>query len=519
VTTTGRTTTATELTPAPRWLVPIVVWQAAYALAAAVAAVAVATGAWLEVSDLVRWLLAALGAVVAVLGAMASRWIPGRNHRGRATAFFLDYLLAVVAGFLVLQATNVFNGLDALGATFSRGLPFLGLVVVGWLVAGFATRREHEGLRRASRWLVLGGLAAALVAVGLFPGLWTFLTRLPQPSALVPLLIGGVAVAAAIVLWGERASEFFGSTQTQTEVMNGWLFVSPNVFGFLAFFAGPLVISLYVSFTNSDGLRQADFIGIDNYVALVSDRLFLLSLRNILVFGLMAVPLSVIPALLLSALLNSKLPGMKAFRAIYFIPSIAGVIGVALIWKQIYNASVGFLNYGILRAVELVNLIPGVELTAPQPQWLSSPETALLSVVIVFSFMTIGFNTVLFVAGMQGIPTSLYEAADIDGASAWVRFRRITVPLLKPTTTFVVTTTTILALQMFNEPFVLMAPQLGPNGPQNATLTPVIYLYQKAFQQFQQGYASAVAWVLFLFIFGITLLYFRRQGDEGVLSG
>jgi ABC-type sugar transport system permease subunit len=519
VTTTGRTATATEITPAPRWLAPVLVWQAVYTAGATVAAVAIAAGAWLEVSDLTRWLLVALAAGVAGFGALAIRWVLGRRHRGRATAFFLDYLLAVVSGFLVLQATNVFNGLDALGATFARGLPYLGLVVVGWLLAGFASRREHEGLRRASRWIMLAGLAAALVAVGLFPGLWTFLTRLPQPSALVPLLIGAVAAAAAFVLWSDRASAYFGSTQTQTEVMNGWLFVSPNVLGFLAFFAGPLVISLYVSFTNSDGLRQADFIGIDNYVALVSDRLFLLSLRNILVFGLMAVPLSVIPGLMLAALLNSKLPGMKAFRAIYFIPSIAGVIGVALIWKQIYNASVGFLNYFILRGVEVVNLLPGVELTAPQPQWLSSPDTALLSVVIVFAFMTIGFNTVLFVAGMQGIPSSLYEAADIDGASAWVRFRRITVPLLKPTTTFVVTTTTILALQMFNEPFVLMAPQLGPNGPQNATLTPVIYLYQKAFQQFQQGYASAVAWVLFLLIFGITLIYFRRQGEEGVLSG
>jgi multiple sugar transport system permease protein len=132
--------------------------------------------------------------------------------------------------------------------------------------------------------------------------------------------------------------------------------------------------------------------------------------------------------------------------------------------------------------------------------------------------LTIGFNTVLFVAGMQGIPGSLYEAADIDGASTWTRFARITVPLLRPTTVYVVTTTTILALQMFNEPFILNAPQLPPNGPNNATLTPVIYLYQKAFQQFEQGYASAIAWALFAVIFAITLIYFRRQGDEGVLS-
>jgi multiple sugar transport system permease protein len=137
--------------------------------------------------------------------------------------------------------------------------------------------------------------------------------------------------------------------------------------------------------------------------------------------------------------------------------------------------------------------------------------------MIVFAWQQLGFNTVLFLAGMQGIDRSLYEAADIDGANAWNRFRSITVPLLKPTTVFVVTNATILALQLFNEPFILQAPS-PPNGPNNSTLSPVIYLYQNAFQRFRQGYASAVAWALFLLIFAITLIYFSRQDEDGVLS-
>jgi ABC-type sugar transport system permease subunit len=227
--------------------------------------------------------------------------------------------------------------------------------------------------------------------------------------------------------------------------------------------------------------------------------------------------LTVVPAVLLAALLNSKLPGIRVFRAVYFLPSIAGVVGVTLIWKQLFNATVGFLNYAILEVTGFVNSIAGTALTAPQPLWISSANVAMISVMILFVWQRIGFDTVLFLAGMQGIDGALYEAADIDGANAWARFRQITVPLLKPTTFFVVITDIILALQMFNEPFILQAPSTA-SGPGNSTLTPVIYLYQQAFQQFEVGYGSAVAWALFVLIFGVTLLYFRRQGEEGFLK-
>jgi ABC-type sugar transport system permease subunit len=148
--------------------------------------------------------------------------------------------------------------------------------------------------------------------------------------------------------------------------------------------------------------------------------------------------------------------------------------------------------------------------TDPQIRWLSSSNTALLAVIIMAAWQWVGFNTVLFLAGLQGIPRELYEAATVDGAGSWDKFWRVTLPLLAPTTFFVVTTTVIQAMQVFEQVFILI-PGQNPSGPDNSTLTVVLYLYQRGFQRFEQGYASAIAWVLFLLIFGATLLQFQRQ--------
>ena len=535
----------------PGWLIPLVIWQGVLGAGA----LAGAFIGFSQIDGTVRF--AALGAGV-IFGTAAFVSVPlltRRRHRGRLIALLTNYFLGVAAGFMLLQAANVFNGLDGLGDSFGRGVPFLGIIVVGWLVTGWADRftTQPEMIKRIGRWLMVIGGAILLIRVGLFEGLTSFASALTEPTALLWLAVLAVAIVWCWLLWRDAGAELFGTNQNEAEVMEGILFVSPNVIGFLAFFAGPLIFSLAVSFTDWDGLTDASFIGFENYLRAISlhfaavdpgvasldvlkdgylellrvgdafvigarDPFFWISLRNIAIFGLVAVPLSVAPAIALAGLLNSKVPGMRFFRAIYFLPSVAGVVGVALIWKQLYNATVGFLNYFLLQATDVVNLLPGVEVTAAQPQWLSNQSTALLSVIIVFAWQTIGFNTVLFLAGMQSIGGDLYQAAAIDGAGPWTQFRKITVPLLRPTTVFVVATTTILALQLFNEPFILNAPQLPPNGPNNATLTPVIYLYQNAFERFNQGYASAIAWVLFLLIFAITLFYFRRQGDEGVLS-
>ncbi len=504
---------------APAWYWSLLAWRIITTgiIVAALGATIIQRG--IVVDGPVRWSmiaafgLALAGAGIAILGTVR------RTHRGRLAGFVIDFLLAVVLGFVALNRMGMFTGLDAVGAAFNGSVGWIGIIVLGWLISGMAERAgaAAAGLRTVARWTVIVGFAVLLLSMGLLPGLVEFGRRLVQANVVGLAVVAVAAAVFARIQWSDRAADFFGTNQTEAETMDGLLFVSPNLLGFLAFFAIPLIVSLFISFTEWDGLTDAEFVGLRHYIDLFSDDLFLRSLRNIAIFGIIAIPAAVAPAMLIAAFLNTKLPGMKAFRAVYFLPSIAGVVGVSLIWKQLYNSTVGYLNYVILRVTELFNGLTGGELDAPQPQWISDDSIALFSVIILFVWQTIGFNTVLFLAGMQGVDRGLYEAADIDGAGPWRRFRSITVPLLRPTTVFVVATTTILGLQLFNEPFILQAPS-PPAGPGNSTLTPVVYLYQNAFQEFQIGYASAVAWALFVLIFGVTLLYFRRAGDDGVLS-
>ncbi len=245
------------------------------------------------------------------------------------------------------------------------------------------------------------------------------------------------------------------------------------------------------------------------------DPIFWKSVGNVLRFTLLALPASVVPAIFLAIALDSDVPGIKAFRAMFFVPSVAGVVAVALIWKQLFNATSGYVNYIIATVVGWLDSLPGVEASDPAIQWLSDADVALYSLVIVFAWQYLGFNAVLFLAGLQGIQRDLYEAAAIDGAGWWARFRHITLPQLAPTTFFVVATTGILTLQLFGEAVVLF-PTNQPigSGPANSTITPVVYLYDQGFRRFSQGYASAVAWVLFALIFVFTYLQFRRQRDE-----
>ena len=168
----------------------------------------------------------------------------------------------------------------------------------------------------------------------------------------------------------------------------------------------------------------------------------------------------------------------------------------------------GWINYGITSGINVINQLPGIQISDPQIRWLSSPDTALLAIAIVVAWQTLGFNTVLFVAGMQNIPSVLYEAATVDGAGPWAQFRHVTLPLLAPTTVFVLAVTLIAAFQIFEPIFIMTNP---PGGPNNSTLSLVLYLYQNGFQRFRQGYGSAIAWVLFLVIFAVTLVQFRRN--------
>lgn len=525
-------------------------------------ALGAALSPWLGiVPDLRLWqgiLLSGVLGLAAVFSFVAVRDINRRQHRGRTISLFVDYLGLVACVVVVLQVGGVFIGIDALGEVFGRSVLYLLVVLAGYLIGAagdyFSERsRVQKILRQAGKGLMIIGAVLFLIFVNALQGLIAFVTNLFNPAgmaALFGLLVFGFAVWA---MWRGASAVALKAKTSHEQMLNGWLFLSPNLLGFLIFFAGPLLLSFYFSFTDSDAFNPPKWIGLDNYAKILNitirplstpdqmarevldisiydevgrlkignfgllfgaqDRLFWLALRNTLVYALVAVPLSVVPALLLANILNSKLPGMKFFRAVYFIPSIAAIVGISLVWQWLYNATIGYINYFITVGIDTINTLFRAGLIDPKIRWVSDERTALLAVIIISAWQTMGFNTVLFLAGLQNIPGELYEAATVDGAGAWAKFWRITIPMLAPTMFYVISTTTIQAMQVFEQVFILMNP---PEGPNNSTITLVLYLYRSGFQNFKQGYASALAWVLFIVIFGLTLIQFQRQRSSSI---
>ena len=535
-------------------------WRGLFTLLSAGGAIALWTGTLAPESPLWQKLLITVVLVTAsILSGIAAVQISRRNHSGRMISLVVDYLAFVICVVAAMTIGEVFIGIDAFAETFTSGLPYLGIVILGYFLGVldeyFPQKQlnSETSLKVASRWVMLGGFALFLLQVGAINGILYFISKLAQPAGIVSVI--GIAISS-FFLWAIGRSETAQALHVKTnheQILNGWLFLSPNLLGFLIFFAGPLVLSFYFSFTDSDAFNTPSWVGFANYAKILNvrfafltspdqlarevvnikiydevgrfilgdrgilfaaaDKFFWLALRNTLTFVLFAVPLSVIPALVLSNVLNSKLPGMKFYRAIYFMPSIAAVVGISLVWQWLYNATVGYINYFITLGIEFWNNLFNLAVVDPKIQWVSDEKTALLAVVLIAAWQTMGFNTVLFLAGLQNIPGELYEAATVDGAGAWDKFWSITLPMLAPTTFYVVSTTTIQAMQVFEQVFILMNPAEGPN---NSTITLVLYLYRSGFQNFQQGYASAIAWVLFIVIFGLTLIQFQRQRQSSI---
>lgn len=538
-----------------RFILLAAIWQGLLAMASTVGATMLlirppeGLAGWLRVILLIVLLVAGIASGLSVA------FILRRQQKGRILGLAVNYLALLFCVFGLLHILGVFTGIDALGGTFGKGLPWLGGVIAGYLVSSLSDHFKYqyeraELLRRIGQIMMVVFAVISLLMMSLLKGLLFLVSQFNRPLPFL-LLVGIVLTAVILRILSEpKVEAAFNTKASHSEAISGVLFLSPNLLGFLFFFAGPLLLSLYVSFTNSDSFGQQDWVGLDNYAKIVhlsvkplqsadqpatevlntqvfdeltrikwlgngviigaEDKLFWISLRNTLVFALLALPLSIIPALLLAALLNSKLPGMKFFRAIYFLPTVAAVVGVALIWQWLYNASVGYINYSVSNIVTFINSLFGTAVVDPQIRWLSDTKVALLAVVIMSAWQWVGYYSVIFLAGMQNIPKELYEAATVDGAGVWTKFKNVTIPLLAPTTFFIITTAVINALQVFEQVYVLI-PTEPPGGPANSTMTIVLYLYQKGFQRFQQGYASAVAWVLFLLIFIVTLVQFRRQ--------
>lgn len=270
------------------------------------------------------------------------------------------------------------------------------------------------------------------------------------------------------------------------------LFLSPNLILFLMFTLVPVLASFGFSFTEWDLLRDPTWIGLGNFKEMFSDRIFRQVMGNTLYYSLVSVPLGVAFSLLLAILVNQKLRGVKFYRAIYFLPVISSTVAVAIVWQWIYNPEFGLLNYFL----EFVGI--------KGPNWLGSTKWAMPAVIIASTWKGLGYNMLLFLAGLQGIPEMYYESAEIDGATRMRKFFHITLPLLSPTMFFVVVMSIIGSFQVFDLVFVMTE-----GGPGRATSVLVHYLYQNAFEYFQMGYASAIAWVLFFIVFGLTLIQLK----------
>jgi len=538
------------------------VWRILFTVLAALGALAPWLG-WASFEAAWQKILISVVLIVAAgLSLAGAVQLSRHNHTGRLIALLLDYLAFVASFVITLNIGEVFIGIDALAETFGRGIPWLGIAVVGYLLGAiedyFPQRNSSPltSLKSVSRWIILGGFVLFLWQVGAVDGILYFLSKLAQPLGIASVISAVVFGLSLRSMMQASVAQALNAKTNHEQVINGWLFLSPNLLGFLIFFAGPLILSLYFSFTDSDAFNTPNWIGFENYARILNlkfawlsapdqlarevvdikiydevgrltlgnggllfaaaDKLFWLALRNTLTYVLFAVPLSVIPALLLSNVLNSKLPGMKFFRAVYFMPSIAAVVGISLVWQWLYNATIGYINYFITVGIEFWNNLFNAAVVDPKIQWVSDENTALLAVIFIAAWQTMGFNTVLFLAGLQNIPGELYEAATVDGAGPWDKFWSITLPMLAPTTFYVVSTTTIQAMQVFEQVFILMNP---PEGPNNSTITLVLYLYRSGFQNFKQGYASAIAWVLFIVIFGLTLVQFQRQRRSSIYEG
>ena len=276
--------------------------------------------------------------------------------------------------------------------------------------------------------------------------------------------------------------------------LTGWLFIFPVIFGILAFQIGPIFVSLFASFTNWDALTPPMFTGVKNYANLASDKLFLQTLRNTLLFVLGAIPLTVVIALALAVLLQARgLRGRAFFRTAYFTPYVTSSVAIGLVWFQLL-APHGILNDGLSKI--------GIQ----GPAWLSDTTWAMPAVIIVAVWQGIGYPMVILLAGLQTIDETLYEAARLDRASSWRQFWSITLPLLTPQLFFVLITQFIASFQIFTIIFVMTK-----GGPGNATNVIIYYLYQNAFTFGRLGYASAMAWFLFVVIGLVTFIQWRVQ--------
>ena len=284
-------------------------------------------------------------------------------------------------------------------------------------------------------------------------------------------------------------------TSKRSETLWGWGLMVPTLLGLLFFTVGPFLVAIYISFTDWSLFKGPVWVGLTNYHHMFHDPLFWLSWRNTAIYTGLSVPLSMVLGLAIALLLNRKLRGMAFFRILFFAPMTIGVVASGLLWSWMFSPQYGLINY----LLHFVGLGPF--------RWLTSGSTSLLSIIIVGVWRSLGFTIVIFLAGLQSVPESLYDAAAVDGAGNWRKFLHITIPMLSPTIFFSTLIGVIMSFQVFEQTYVMTQ-----GGPGNSTLTIIYFIYQNGFSYLRMGYASAVSVSFLVVILFTTTLLLRFQG-------
>jgi multiple sugar transport system permease protein/alpha-1,4-digalacturonate transport system permease protein len=287
------------------------------------------------------------------------------------------------------------------------------------------------------------------------------------------------------------------SKNRRRQALIGYLYLLPNFIGFFLFIALPVFAGLVISFTNYAGFPGASFVGVTNYIKMLGDTQFLAALKNNIVYSLTSVPLTMLFALIMALMLNQKLFLTDLFKTLYFFPNLTSTVAISCVFMLLFEPSNGPVN-----RVLLLLGVPSENL----PGWFFSTKTALLTVVTVVVWKQAGYYMIMFLAGLKGIPTHLYEAARIDGANKWQCFCHVTWPMLSPTTFMVTILSIIASFQVFD---IINLTTRG--GPGRATTVLVYRIYHEAFRDWKMGYASAIAYFLFMIILGITLIQWQGQ--------
>jgi multiple sugar transport system permease protein len=293
------------------------------------------------------------------------------------------------------------------------------------------------------------------------------------------------------------------SRRRAVRIAPGWWFVAPALVLIVVFFLGPVLAAVGLSFTDFDLYALADpraarWVGLRNYGRVLREPLFWQALRNTLYFALVGGPLTIGASLGAALLVDSCAPRWKATaRTVFFAPFVTTLVAVAIVWRYLYHPRYGLLNY-------LIGLVHAAPI-----DWLGNPHWAMPAIILMATWKNFGYNMLICIAGLQSIPRDLYEAASLDGASAWQRFRHVTLPMLAPTLFFVVVVTMIGYLQLFTEPYVMTR-----GGPLRATTSLVLYMYEEGFRWWRLGVAAAIAFLLFALIVAFTMVQ-RRLSPRG----